>query len=142
MRLSNTRPSLRHAGLLIVLAVLGCGQKDHLTPVRGRVFYRGQPWAGGTIVFTPDAERGGHGSLACGEIDADGRYTLHTGEELGVTPGWHRVTIAPAAPPVAPGRPVVPPAIDLPRSYSDPDQSGLLREVPAGKSDEQDFHLD
>lgn len=142
MRLNTTRSFLRCAGFLLALTALGCGRSDTLTPVRGRVFFCGQPLAGGTIVFTPDLERGGHGSLACGEIDAEGRFSLHTGDQAGATPGWHRVTIAPPAPPVTPGRQAVPPPIDLPRSYSDPDQSGLLREVQSGKSNEHDFHLE
>src|SRR5262245_42189900 len=78
--LNTSREALRRVGLLLVLAVLGCGRDDRLTPVRGQVFYHGRPLAGGTIVFTPDAERGGRGPLACGEIGADGRYTLHTGD--------------------------------------------------------------
>jgi hypothetical protein len=142
MRLSTVHQPLHRVGVLLALAVLGCGQNDKLTPVRGQVFFHGQPLCGGTIVFTPDAERGGHGSLACGEIDAEGRYSLHTGDRLGVAAGWHRVTIAPPALAAAPGRPATPPAIDLPRTYSDPEQSGLLREVQPGKSGEQDFHLE
>lgn len=111
-------------------------------PVHGRVFFHGQPLPGGTIVFTPDVERGGNGPLAYGEINCDGHYTLHTGEQLGVVPGWHRVTIAPAAPPVGPGQTAPPPLVDLPRKYRDPQQSGLLRQVPSGKSAEHDFHLE
>jgi len=128
--------------LLAVLVVVGCGQDDGLTPVHGRVFYNGRPLPGGTIVFTPDLEHGGRGPLACGEIDADGRYSLHTGDKLGVVPGWHRVTIAPPSLAVAPGQAVSPPAVNLPPKYRDPEQSGLLREVQPGKSGEQDFHLE
>jgi hypothetical protein len=124
------------------LAVLGCGQDEERMPVHGRVFFHDRPLPGGTIVFTPDPERGGRGPLACGEIDADGRYTLHTGDKLGAVPGWHRITIAPPSPPVVPGQPISPPVIALPRKYSHPEHSGLLREVQPGKSSEQDFHLD
>src|SRR5207249_4096885 len=78
-------------GALALLAA-GCGQRETpLAPVSGRVFYRGQPLPGGTIVFTPDSERGGSGPLACGEIGQDGRYTLHTGTQPGAVPGWHRI---------------------------------------------------
>jgi hypothetical protein len=131
-------------GVVVVaaLAVLGCGQDEELTPVHGRVFFHGRPLPGGTIVFTPDLERGGRGPLACGEIAVDGRYTLHTGDKLGVVSGWHRVTIAPPSLAVAPGQAVQPPVVDLPRKYRDPEQSGLLREVQPGKSGEQDFHLE
>lgn len=129
-------------GVLLGLAVSGCGRDEKLTPVHGQVFYQGRPLAGGTIVFAPDPERGGHGPLACGEIGPDGRYTLHTGQEPGVIPGWHRVTIAPPSP-AAPGSTAAPmPPIDLPGKYRHPEQSGLLREVKAGKLVEYDFHLD
>jgi hypothetical protein len=104
------------------------------------VFYRGQPLAGGTIVFTPDPERGGRGPLATGEIGSDGRYSLRTGETPGAVPGWHKVTIAPpfSADPTAPD----PGGAELPRKYGDPEQSGLLREIKAGKAAEQDFYLE
>jgi hypothetical protein len=142
MDVGTPRTPLRCGLVLLVLSVLGCGQDDGLTPVRGRVFYHGQPLPGGTIVFTPDAERGGHGSLATGEIAADGRYFLRSGDKFGAVSGWHRVTIAPPALAVAPGQTVSPPTIELPRKYSDPEQSGLLREVRPGKSGEQDFYLE
>ena len=143
--LNGPRKPLLYHGLLmgLALAVFGCGRDDKLTPVHGQVFYRGQPLAGGTIVFAPDPERGGHGPLACGEIGSDGRYTLHTDQTAGAVPGWHRVTVAPPSPPAPPGQTAMPtPSIDLPRKYSDPEQSGLLREIKAGKIAEQDFHLE
>jgi hypothetical protein len=139
MGLNASREALRCGGLLLALTVLGCGRNDKLTPVRGQVFYHGRPLAGGTIVFTPDAERGGHGPLACGEIGADGRYTLHTGDNLGAVPGWHRITIAP---PASPTQTAAPPAIALPRRYGVPEQSGLLREIKADAAADQDFHLE
>lgn len=126
---------LRLGAALLGLALFGCGRDDKLTPVHGHVYYHGKPLAGGTIAFTPDAERGGHGPLAYGEIDADGRYSLHTGDAIGAVPGWHRVSIAPAG-----GTPV--PTVDLPRKYGDPEQSGLLREVKSDRVVEQDFHLE
>ncbi|HTU90964.1 MAG TPA: hypothetical protein VMF69_12875 [Gemmataceae bacterium] len=125
------RTPLRCGFVLAVLAVLGCGHDEPLTPVHGRVFFHGQPLPGGTIVFTPDAERGGRGPLAYGEIAADGHYSLRSGDRPGAVAGWHRITIAPAAR-----------AVELPRRYSDPEQSGLLREVHPGKSGEQDFYLE
>src|SRR5579883_1000213 len=142
MEVRMPRTALCCGFYLVALAVLGCGQGEPMTPVHGRVFFHGQPLPGGTIVFTPDVERGGRGPLACGEIGGDGRYTLRTGDKLGTIPGWYRVTIAPPTHAAAPGQAVLPPAVELPRKYSDPEQSGLLREVQPGKSGEQDFHLE
>jgi hypothetical protein len=141
--LNTIRKPLHCWGILLGLAVLGCGQDEKLTPVHGQVFYHGEPLTGGTIVFTPDSERGGHGPLACGEIGSDGRYRLRTGLTLGAVSGWHRITIAPASP-VTPSPPTAaqPSAINLPRKYSNPEQSGLLREIKAGKVAEQDFYLE
>jgi hypothetical protein len=134
--LHQSRQSLRRGAVLLGLALLGCGRDDKLTPVHGHVYYHGKPLAGGTIAFTPDPERGGHGPLAYGEIDAEGRYSLHTGDTPGAVPGWHRVTIAPA------GETPASAVVDLPRKYGDPEQSGLLREVKTDRVVEQDFHLE
>jgi hypothetical protein len=142
MRVKTLRRRLAFYFFAVALAAWGCGSSDKPTPVHGRVFYRGRPLPGGTIVFTPDLERGGFGPLATGEIDSDGRYTLHTQEQLGVVPGWHRVTIASPASAVAPGQEASPPLIDIPRKYSDPHQSGLLRQVRPGVGAEHDFFLE
>jgi hypothetical protein len=116
--------------LLLVLGA-GCGSREtERTPVSGQVLYRGRPLAGGTIVFTPDPERGGRGPLALGEIDADGRYTLRTGDQPGAVPGWHRVTVAAADSEAA-----------LPRRYRDPDLAGLERQVLAGQANVIDLKL-
>jgi hypothetical protein len=121
--------------LLVLLATsAGCGGgADELAPVAGQVFYRGQPLTGGTIVFAPDPERGGRGPLALGAIGPDGRYSLRSDARYGAVPGWHRITIAPGDTPTEP---------PLPGHYSDPEHSGLSREVRAGQPNVIDLHLD
>ena len=127
-----------------LLAAGGCGSKAaKLAPVRGRVFYKGGALSGGTVVFAPDPDRGGRGPLARGEIQTDGSYALLTGAEPGAVPGCHRVTVlavevraAPAGQRFAEPRPL------LPLKYSDPELSGLAREVKAGRDNEFDLLLD
>jgi hypothetical protein len=123
---------LRTPGYLgiTLLALAGCGGgNDVPETVAGRVFYRGAPLAGGTVVFAPDPEHGGDGPIAWGEIGPDGRYTLHTKEGEGISPGWHRVTFAAAA------------GTTLPPRYGDPARSGQAREVKAGQANQIDFDL-
>jgi hypothetical protein len=123
-------------GAALLLALSGCGPGGEETvPVRGTVYFRGHPLAGGTIVFTPDLERGGRGPLALGEIHKDGTYTVMTEGRFGAVVGWHHVTIAPA-------KSDPPPDVALPRRYSDPEHSELSREIVSGKANTFDFHLE
>lgn len=115
---------------LLLLAV-GCGSRpEQREGVSGVVYYRGQPLRGGTIVFVPDADQGNTGSLASGEIKADGSYSLRTGEEPGACVGPHKVTVAPAN------------NIQLPAHYTDPHKSGQHCEVKKGQPNRIDFHLE
>ncbi|MGL4555748.1 MAG: hypothetical protein ACRC33_31660 [Gemmataceae bacterium] len=117
--------------LAVCLAALaGCGGVQPLAAVKGQVRYRGDPLAGGTIVFAPDAERGARGQLAMAEIGPDGRFELRTKEGPGCVPGWHRVTVATAYGP------------RLPDHYRDPDLSGQRVEVRAGVANHCDIRLD
>ena len=134
------------AGLALPAALLGgCGQ-DEAAPasVHGRVYYQGAPLTGGTIVFTPDADKGGSGPLARGEIRADGSYTLVCEGKPGAAPGWHRVTIVSVQ--GAAEKPVGTAFADvrslLPRKYAAPDLSGLEEFVKAGEDNAIDFHLE
>ena len=117
---------------LALAAVVGCGGgADRHAPVNGRVFYRGAPLPGGTIVFSPDPGRGGTGPLAVGQIDAEGHYRLRTEGGDGAAVGWHRVTVA--AGPTTP---------DFPTHYGDPERSGLSREVADGTANVIDLRLE
>jgi hypothetical protein len=122
----------------------GCDSAESLVPVRGKVSYQGTPLHTGIIVFTPDALRGTTGSLARGEIQPDGAYTLHTGDALGVTVGRHRVTIVALdpTPAVASGQSSLIPRSLLPDKYRDPDLSGLTCDVQPGRENSIDFNLD
>jgi hypothetical protein len=122
------------------LLAAGCGgDGSEPAAVRGRVLYRGEPLAGGSIVFTPNADKGGRGPLARADVGPDGRYTLRPG----AAPGWHRVTVVcvesgeePPAGQFAAVRCVIP------HKYSAPDLSGLEALVKAGEENVIDFRLE
>jgi hypothetical protein len=129
----------------LLLTAAGCDQEARsVTPVQGRVTYRGTPVRTGLIVFTPDAHRGGNGPLARAPIRHDGTYRLWTGDRDGAVPGWYRVTVvaveAPAAS-MAGGRLVAPRSL-LPEKYQAPESSELVREVHAGRENWIDFNLE
>ena len=131
------------AGLLALLLV-GCGGKGSLSPVHGKVFFKGQPLPRGTIVFTPDPTRGGAGPQAAADIQPDGTFALHTAAIEGAVAGWHRVTIFALEPPnIAPGAPtfLIPRSL-IPEKYRDPAQSGLACEVLPGKTNGINFNLE
>lgn len=123
----------RIAPLLFLAALLtSCSRPEAaLAPVSGQVFYRGRLLPGGTIVFTPNPDRGGHGPQAVAEIDPQGRYVLHTGGKKGAVPGWHRVTIASGTS-----------GVRLPIHYHDPDLSRQQVEVKSDRANQCDLHLD
>lgn len=129
-------------GLLVAgisLASAGCGRDAAagLATVSGKVCYRGRPLATGTIVFAPDPTRGTRGELARGDIQPDGTYRLQSGEQLGIVPGWHRVTVM--AVEDAPG--TASPRSLLPVKYRDPELSGLACEVTSGRENTINFNL-
>lgn len=131
--------------LLLLATSSGCSRSGAtLAPVRGRVAYRGMVLRAGSIVFSPDADRGTRGPLARADIRPDGTFQLMTGEAPGAVPGWHRVTIAAVEPVMsyAPDQPFASPRSLLPEKYRAPDLSGLLCEVQKAKENEFNFNLE
>jgi hypothetical protein len=99
-----------HYRLFILSAVLlvpcwGCGtsngQMSPLLAVKGKVTYKGQPVAKGTIRFEPD----GYGRPATGRLQSDGSFVLTTNKEGdGVVAGAHRVSVSGFDKPLASNR--------------------------------------
>ncbi|MFO0881309.1 MAG: hypothetical protein U0840_28755 [Gemmataceae bacterium] len=122
---------LRGLLLFALLLLAGCGRNGgKLAPVQGRVFHKGQPVAGGTIVFTPDPERGGTGQQSWARIGDDGTYYLQTEGRPGASPGWHRITVSAAQ------------ADKLPHHFRDPELSEQRFEVKASRTNVCDLNLD
>lgn len=101
-----------------LLVLVGCSSSTApLVSVQGQVRYRGRPVAGGTIVFTPDDQRGGRGPIACARLDDEGRFRLLTDGRQGAVAGWHRITVAGSG------------TVHLPAELLDPELSGQGFEV-------------
>ncbi len=124
-------------GCALALALLpSCGSGAKLLPVEGRVFFHGNPLPGGTIVFTPDPERGGSGPMSWAMIQPDGRFILQSSNQLGAAVGWHRITILPS------GEEGQPSPSLLPRKYADAQHSEKLFEVKVDRKNVIDVYLD
>lgn len=142
----NVRPICHALTAAIVLnLVSGCELgREGLSPVRGKVSYKGIPLSTGTIVFTPDALRGTTGSMARAEIGPDGTYALQTNSLAGAIVGWHRVTVMAmeSKPVIGPEEGWPMPRSLLPEKYRDPELSGLSRQVRGSQENCIDFDLD
>lgn len=135
----------RGLALALLLGICGCGSgEESLASVRGKVTYKGATLSSGTIVFIPDANRGGDGPMAQGEIQSDGTYVLKSGDSEGVQAGWYKVTVAALERATYPssGQAFAVPRSLLPEKYRDPDLSGLTCEVKASKKNGINFNLD
>ena len=105
------------------LAMSGCGPDyPETVPVSGTVTLDGQPVAGASVVFTPEA-----GDLATATTDSSGQFQLSTYRLAdGAAPGHYRVTVA---------KTTVEPGEDekvlflVPKKYGNPDTSGLECDV-------------
>lgn len=133
-------------GVVFLLTASLCGCEDQtatISPVRGRIYYLNRLLTRGTVVFTPDLEKGNHGESSTAEIGADGAYVLKRGEQFGASPGWHRVTVIAVEEP----RPSnhrgewLEPRSLIPEKYADPELADLSFEVLPGKANSIDIHL-
>lgn len=117
------------------------GYGTPVTPVSGKVFYRGSPAAGAEIVFRPltgAAKRKNAG--ARGRVEADGTFCLTTYRAFdGAVAGEHQVSITWYPPAPANGGPRG--GNRLPERYARPDTSKLTATVQSGSRNEFVFEL-
>jgi len=121
-------------GLCLLLLPLGCKPSaPPLARVHGKVTVNGLPLRGGFIVFAPDEKRGNRGPLSHARIQDDGSYELSAKDGPGASPGWHRITVAPA--PDNTG------LVARMEQYRNPELSGLTHEVKTGQENVCDVRI-
>jgi hypothetical protein len=129
------------AGVLLVAFPVGCKRSAPSGPttVRGTVTFQGKPLAGGLVIFSPDADRGGSGKPIRGDLGPDGRYQLALGGNTAIPAGWYRVAIV--ALPSANAASLLEQPL-FPARLARPDLSELVREVQAGQENVFDFAIE
>jgi hypothetical protein len=111
---------------------VGCGSDgsgDKLLPVSGKVSYKGEPLATGTVILIADAARGNltkHEPR--GAIDDQGNFEVSTAGRPGAPPGWYKVAVI-ANKPANPKKPYAVTGSLLPKKYGDAKTSELAIEV-------------
>ncbi|MGH6680102.1 MAG: metallophosphoesterase family protein, partial [Bradyrhizobium sp.] len=117
------------------------GYGKRLTPVSGKVFYRGSPAVGAEIVFRPaDATARRAAGSARGRVEADGSFRLTTYYAFdGASPGEYQVSIVCYPPAAASGGDRG--ANRLPERYARPETSKLTATVESGGRKEFIFEL-
>ncbi len=112
-------------GVLIV-AALGCGSKEPMGQVSGKVTLQGNPLPGAEVEFQPVDNR----PPSTGRTDAQGRYELqYSAQQRGAVAGEHVVRITTEQDPSDDGTPGTPEK--LPPKYNV--QSDLKRTVKPGR---------
>jgi hypothetical protein len=117
------------------------GNGASVTPVKGKVFYRGCPPVGAEVVFhpVPSASKK-RAESARGRVEADGSFCLTTYRAFdGAVAGAHQVSITWYPPGPANGGPR---GINrLPERYAHPESSKLTATVESGSRNEFVFEL-
>ncbi len=130
--------------VLLLVLVLGCGQRPELGQVTGTVRAAGKPLANVLVTFIPQADGDAAAIRSLGTTDEQGRYQLKTEQQdAGALVGQHKVTVEDLAVYQAPraddGTVLAMPPARFAATYSDPLRSPLAREVKPG---EQTIDLD
>ena len=151
----------KRLSLLVALTglcfVVGCGSGGPtLVPATGTVYYQDKPLEGAAVTFVPDLGV----QSAGGTTDAEGKFTLKTGNEDGAAAGSYKVVVVKVEGGGA-GEAVTDPkamslkgadsvqaneaAVDvkslIPESYNSPATSGFTATVEEGKPNDFEFRL-
>jgi hypothetical protein len=119
----------------IVLVSTAAGCSGAAASVSGTVTMDGQPLTTGNVSFYPE---GDSGAPAYGQIDAQGRYSLKTGSDLGLTPGSYTVVVVATKDPPEPYDKTGaenPPIPITPGKYGNVATSDLKVQVNGGRND-------
>ena len=117
---------------LAIPLVIGCGPgRPETAKVQGTVTYEGKPLDGARVTFYPSGSR-----PAGGITDAEGKFNLMTFEQGdGVILGECGVAIAKSkGTPPSPQNPMGTMIYLIPKRYSSPKTSGLIRKVESGEN--------
>jgi len=125
--------SLLCLGLFLALS-LGCGK--HESSITGTVTLDGAPLSRGTVTFHPKTE----GAAAYARIDAEGNYTVKTGDQEGLKPGKYVATVVATAPPGPGESETAVGKLLIPARYGTVEQSGLEYTITRG-TNEIDLNL-
>ena len=144
---SRTSARIRPLSVLVILCLAGCGSGAgyKVVPVSGKITLDGQPLAGATVTFQPEAsgKEGTAGPGSAAVTDAAGKFVLQTAEakrKPGAVVGKHTVRISGVQDQRAPDDDSARPQVKdpVPLRYRDP---GLPFDVPAAGTDKADFEL-
>lgn len=145
-RLSTKQAPIMAAWLIAVAALVapGCGGREKIARVAGRVTLDGQPLGGAQIVF----ENVALGVSVNVPLAADGTYTARTYDAAGLPPGTYHIAVRPGefgsgeAPLISEAATRSEPASsNIPERYRSTATSGLTASVVAGENPSQDFVL-
>jgi hypothetical protein len=136
---------MRYCVIISLVCITGCNGDPgphaeilETAPVSGTLTYQGKPLESYQVIFTPaDGRR-----PAMGKTDSDGKFTLGTNAPGdGAVIGEHKVSVAfdPAsdvdsavAMPIDEVAQLPKPTIEIPVKYSNPETSGVSRNIPEG----------
>lgn len=141
--------SVGHTGRWIAIGAMaavlvnsgsGCGKganRDQLFPVTGRITYKGEPLAIGTVILIADLTKGNDTKHEPrGPIDNQGNFEVNTAGQPGAPPGWYKIrVVARKSPNANSSNPyAVMPSL-LPKKYDNPNTSELAFEVTESPTD-------